>query len=292
MMLGPEVQVERQNAEKNIQDASGDPKNILQGVPSSAQASGIQVDILRETAEKGHYPDIERWNRSMTRHEKKRIILVKELFTEQRLVKIGGVSTAMQVKQFKGADLRNNTDVRLELDSGLSSTKAGQTQALQALADKGYLGDVVNDPEIRAEFLKRYGLSGFTGKENVDIERAERENSAIVSGDVSGIYLAEPGQIDPMTGQSGPPNVLMDDPLFKYDNHMIHFGCHRKFILGTQFRYLPQKGQVILMTHTDLHQQEMIQEAQAQAMAQAQAAMNQAGSPKTQNENQGVPLNG
>ncbi len=268
LTLGPEAQVERQNAEKNIQDSGGDPKNILQGVPPSAQASGIQVDILRETAEKGHYPDIDRWNRSLTRHDKKRLLIIQELFTEKRLVKIGGVGVTTQVKEFKGADLRNNTDLSLELDSGLSSTKAGQTQALKALADSGYLGDVANDPEVRGEFLKRYGLSGFTGKENVDIERAERENSAIVSGDVSGIYLAEPsGQIDPMTGQPGPPVVLNDDPLFKYDNHMIHFGSHRKFMLGAQFKYLPQKGQVILMAHADLHQQEMIMEAEAQAMA-------------------------
>lgn len=292
LTLGPEVQVERQNAEKNIQDASGDPKNILQGVPPSAQSSGIQVDILRETAEKGHYPDIDRWNRSLTRHDKKRLLIVQELFTEQRLVKIIGIGATKKVKEFKGSDLRNNTDLTLELDSGLSSTKAGQTQALKELGDGGYLGDIVNDPEIRSEFLKRYGLSGFTGKENVDIERAERENSAIVNGDVSGLYLAEPsGQIDPMTGEPS-MTVLQDDPLFKYDSHMIHFGIHRKFILGPQFEYLPEKGKVLLMTHTDLHQYEMIKEAQAQAIAAiadasvggGQGGPKPGGPPKQQNQ--------
>lgn len=278
---GPEIMEERRLAQEGIQDAGGDPKNILKGVPPSASASGVQVDILRETAEKGHYPDTDRWNRSMTRVNKKALILVKELFTEQRLIKVGGASSRSMVKQFKGADLRNNTDLFMELDSGLSSTKAGQTQILSDLANKGYLGDVANDPEIRAEFLKRYGLSGFTGKENVDIERAERENSAIANGDFTGIMLMEPdpmGQVDPMTGQPA-MTVLQDDPLFKYDNHMIHFGIHRKFILGGQFPYLEERRKIILMAHTDLHQQELAREAQAQALAAAASASVGGGAP-------------
>jgi hypothetical protein len=290
LTLGPEVQVERQNAEKNIQDASGDPKNILQGVPPSAQSSGIEVDILRQTAEKSHYPDVDRWNRSMTRHYKKRLLIVQELYTEKRLVKIGGIGTTPQVKPFKGADLRNNTDLTLELDSGLSSTKAGQTQALKSLADSGYLGDIVNDPEIRSEFLKRYGLSGFTGKENVDIERAERENSAIVNGDFSEIMLMEQdpmGRVDPMTGEPGMV-VLQDDPLFKYDNHSLHYRSHRKFILGGQFPYLEERRKVVLMAHADLHQQEAMREAQDQAMQAAALASMGEGPPKTQGQPQGV----
>lgn len=287
---GPQVLEERRLAEVNIQDAGGDPKNILKGMSPSASASGIMVDVLRETAEKGHYPDVDRWNRSMTRVYKKRILLVKEIYTEQRLIKIVGISGTSQVKNFKGTDLKNNTDVRLELDSGLSSTKAGQTQILLDLATKGFLGDVINNPELRAEFLRRYGLSGFSGNENVDIERAEGENSAIVNGDVSGLMLMEPtGQVDPTTGQPA-MTVLQDDPLFKYDDHAIHFKVHRKFMIGPQFKYLPLKGQTVLMAHADLHQQQVAQEAQAQALIAAESAAVGGGVPahnQSQQPNQG-----
>jgi hypothetical protein len=289
---GPEVLAERKLAEQGIQDAAGDPKNILQGKPPSASSSGVQVDLLQDLAKQGHTPDIDRWNRSLTRVDKKALLLVKELYTEERLIKVAGRGGTSQVKNFKGADLKDNTDLKLELDSGLSTTRTGQLQILSNLAENGYLGDVANDPEIRSEFLRRYGLSGFTGKENVDIERAESENSAIANGDVSKIMLVEMGEPDPLTGQQS-ITILVNDPLFKYDNHLIHFGCHRKFILSPEFRYLEEKAQVVLMNHTDYHQQLMIEEAQAQAIQQmaveAEAGASGSTQPKT---NQGAQVNG
>lgn len=285
----PQILEERRLQKGQIQDAAGDPKNILKGMPPSASASGVQVDILRETAEKGHYPDIDRFNRALTRVYKKRLLLAKELYTEERIIKIVGRGGTNQVKRFKGADLRENTDVRLELDSGLSTTKAGQTQILMDLAGKGFLGDVVNDPEARTELLRRYGLSGFNSKENVDIERADGENSAINNGDFSQIMLTQKGAPDPMTGIAEDV-VINQDPLFKYDNHAVHYEIHRKFILGNEFKFIDPRAQQILVAHTDLHHQLMMADMQAQAMAQAQAAGAQA-EAKGSKPNQGAPQN-
>ncbi|MEW6186180.1 MAG: hypothetical protein AB1585_10630 [Thermodesulfobacteriota bacterium] len=259
-----QVLEERAIAEREIQDAAGDPKNILKGVSPDASASGYKIDILRETAEQSHTPDVERFNRSMSRVYKKRLLLVKELYTEERMIKISGRGGTSRVKAFKGADLRNNTDLRLEIDSGLSTTRAGETQVLLDLGGKGFLGDLANDAEARGELLNRMGLTGFTAKENVDFERAEDENSAIAMGDFSKIMLTEPLQPGELPGEQ---EVVNEDPFFKYDNHEIHYARHRKFLLSEEAKYLPQEAIEVLIAHTDTHHIPMQAEMQARMMA-------------------------
>jgi len=270
--LPPQTLAEFELHKASIQDASGDPKSILKGKPPSASSSGVQVDILRETAERGHYPDLERYNRSMARVYKKRLLLASEIYSEKRQIKIMGRGHAMDIVSFKAANLRDNTDVRLELDSGLSTTKAGQTQLLMQLAEKGLFGPVEANPELREEFLDRLGLSGSTSQANVDIERAETENAAVSSGKPQNLFLMDPDKI----GEDGTPEVANLDPLFKYDNHPIHYEIHRRFILTSTFAELPQQAQIILLAHADAHETVM----QTMMAAQASVVQGEEGQPQ------------
>lgn len=255
--LPAQVLEERRINKEQIQDLSGDPKNILRGRPPSARSSGVQIDILRETAEKGQYPDIDRFNRALTRVYKKRLLLVKEVYTEERTLKIVGQGDRISVKAFRAADLRNNTDVRLEVDSGLATTKAGQTAMIMDVAGKGFLGNIGENPEIRQQLLRKLGLSGFSEQVNTDYERAQTENNAIAADDVTNIFLVE----DPNNPDS---EILNDDPLFKYDNHAIHYEVIRRFILSAEFRFLPAKAQTVAINHADIHHTMMMAEIQMQ----------------------------
>jgi len=263
--LPQQILDERAVAKEQIQDSSGDPKNILKGKAPSSKASGVMVDILRETAERSHVPDLDRFNRSMSTTYKKRLLLAKKIMTETRMIKAVGKDEATNVIPFKGSDLRDNTDVRLELDSGLSSTMAGKKEILLQLAQYQVIN--MQDPEMRQEYLKRLGLSGFAEKLNVDIERAERENSRIASGDVSGILVVDEENLD----ENGEPQVMVDDPLFEYDNHQIHAEVHRKFVLSAEFVQLPEDLQLIALSHIGAHSD--IAKAQQQEQLEMQMAM-------------------
>jgi hypothetical protein len=118
------------------------------------------------------------------------------------------------------------------------------------LADKGYFGPIVVNDELREEFLRRLGISGFTSQSNVDYERAEKENTAISMGHVEDIFLVDPQQM----GEDGTPMVLNDDTLFKYDDHLIHFNSHRRKIMSDEFKSWPVKAKTILMGHAEIHQ--------------------------------------
>lgn len=293
--LPSQVLDERQLHRQVAQDAAGDPKNVMRGQAPSAQASGVMVDTLREAAEQGHHPDITRFYRSHKRTYRKRLILAKTLYTEERMIKMGGKGNNIQIRKFKGSDLRNNTDVRLELSSGISSTKSGQVQMFLKLIEAGFFSAESDlDPAFREELMRKMGLSGFEDKTNADVIRAQGENSMISNVDEDGyetaVFNTPDGEIsipfipgiflpisDPEAGPSSDPEqqpepiVLSYDPKFKYDNHAIHYHIHRTFIIGSEFKTLSEDAQSILIHHTDIHKQTML--AQAQEEAQRQAAM-------------------
>lgn len=272
--LTAQIMEERMLHKQQIQDSSGDPKNILKGQAPSASDSGIKVDILRETAERSHYPDTDRFNRSLGRVYKKRLILAQEIITEERMMKVSGKGNRINVIAFKGSDLRDNTDVRLELDSGLANTKAGQRQILMNLAEKGFLGDVINNSELRRDLLQRFGMSGFAEQENVDMDRAEKENGAISLGQFDGIFLVDTENV-PEGGSVLDAGVLVDDPYFKYDNHEVHFEIHRRQILSPEFKEWPLRNQTVLIHHTDITNAVLQANKQAMMMQEQEAAMAQ-----------------
>ena len=290
--LPEQVLAERAIHRAAAQDAAGDPKNVLRGNAPSAQASGVMVDILRDAAEQGHGPDIDRFYRSVKRGKRKQLILAQAVFTEERMIKVPDKSEQSKVISFRGTDLRGNTDVRMEKASGMASTKTGQSQMLLKLTESGFFnGQSDIDPEHRNEMLRLMGLTGFRDKRNVDVDRAVFENNlvAVAKDDNMGIFrLPDPetgdeiqipvipglflsmGSPDP---QSGEGIVISDDPLFKYDNHQVHYESHRRFILSAEFRELDREIQQFMISHTDIHNK-MIEAQQAQE-AQKVAMMNQ-----------------
>lgn len=248
--LPKQVLEERQLQKEQMQDASGDPKNVMKGEQPSANASGILTEGLRETAEQGRYPDVDRFNRSLTRVYKKRLLIAQEVMTEERMVKTLGRGNKVKITRFKASDLKGNTDVRLELDSGLIKTKSGQGQMLLNMIQAGFFKEGEVSPTIRQEVLQRLGMSTFTNETNDDADRAEEENTSMASGELT-VMLSE---TNPETGED---EVLNYDPFFKYDVHEVHFDIHRKLIISPEFRELPRQAQTVAMAHADLHQKQI-----------------------------------
>ncbi len=298
--LPSQILDERNNHRQVAQDAAGDPKNVMRGQAPSAQASGVMVDTLREAAEQGHHPDVLRFFRSRKRTYRKRLIWAKNLYTEERIIKFGGKGESPKIIKFKGADLRDNTDVRLELSSGISSTKSGQVQMFMKLIEAGLFSTESElDPAFREELMRKMGLSGFEDKTNADVIRAQGENSVVANITeedyefagfdtprgivevqfIPGLFLsiADPEasppdpSVPPEQQQPPEPIVLSEDPKFKFDNHMIHFGVHRDFIIGSEFKMLSPDAQETLIKHTDIHHHMM--QAQADEAMQKQAKM-------------------
>ena len=271
--LPDQVLKERAIHQQSAQDAAGDPKHVLRGQAPSSQSSGVLVDILQQAAERGHVPDIKKYYRALKRVYRKRLILAKMLYTEERIIKIAEEDN-ISIMSFTASDLRGNTDIRLEVSSGISSTKTGRANQVMQLAQHGFFGDLGQDPIMRAQLMKILGLTSFSNNMNQDLRRAQQENNKIKNGDIENIMLSEGDE------------VMNLDPLFKYDKHDIHYEIHRKFILSNDFGKMDQKAQVILIAHCDLHHQLMVGQQQ-QEMAQQMAISGR--TPPGQGGGQGKP---
>ncbi|OEU68503.1 MAG: hypothetical protein BBJ57_07435 [Desulfobacterales bacterium PC51MH44] len=306
--LPAQVLDERQIHRQVAQEAAGDPKNVMRGQAPSAQASGVMVDTLREAAEQGHTPDVMRFYRGIKRTKRKSLILAKQLYTEERTIKIAGKGNEVEVRTFKGSELRDNTDVRMELASGLSSTKTGQVQMFLKLIEAGFFGPESQiDPEFREELMRKMGLSGFADKDNADVQRAQGENSLISHASEDETYQETKIKVkggvktmkvipsiaftmnDPEAENPDDPQAAIEvvsDPKFKYDNHAIHFAIHRDFIISQQFKSLLPDSKALIIMHTDYHKFVMkiqMEEAMAQQLAlqeQAQGGQKPGGPPK------------
>jgi hypothetical protein len=277
-----QVLEERRLHVEGAQQAAGDPKNILRGQAPGSGFSGISIDILRESAELSHTPDIERFYRSWNRVKKKQLILAKDTYTESRILKVAGEGNKIIIKSFVGANLYDNTDVRLEIDSGISTTRAGANEFMMNLIQNKFFGDVSQRPDIQYELLKRFGMSWIPVATSVHEERASAENGIIaVAGKddiavelgsdrvpiplLDGIFYAKHDE------EQGEPVVMSNDRLFKFDDHQIHYDEHVKTILSKEFSAWPPANQLILIGHTDIHKMAITAKEQADMQRQAAA---------------------
>ena len=256
---------ERKLNKESAQEVAGSPKNVLQGQSPHSGASGVLVDILRETAEQSHSPDIMRFYRGWNLMNKKKIIIAKTLYTSSKLLKIPGKGNDILVKKFIGADLRNNTDIRFELDSGLSTTNAGKNQFILSLVQQGFWGpDPTLYPEVQRELLRRMGMAGFPEPQNIHRERAEYENSVIADGSEKELtriafpmILLKDEQGETLVDDREQPVSLFppgEDPVFRLDPHELHVSVHDQLIFHREFLTWTEDKQMMLIAHRDLHQ--------------------------------------
>lgn len=280
-----QVLKERELQKGTAQDAGGDPKNILRGQSPTSGASGIMVDSLREAAEASHAPDIARFYRKWSKVQRLRLTVGQSLFSETRILKIPGEGNQIKVRAFKGADFRSNTDVRLELDSAMSSTQAGKNEMMMKLLGAGFFGDIAMQPKLRREIGKKMGLGSLPDEENLHQDKAEMENSIFAFGsdeDIKMVALPNAPILDPDTGEpiineeTGEIFSLFPksyDPTFRFDNHAVHAKVLIEFILSKEFPRLSRVRQSWARAHLDLHQAAMaaIEEENTQKLAEKAA---------------------
>lgn len=289
--LPEQVLAERAVHRSSAQDAGGDPKGVLRGQSPGSRASGVLVDILRETAEQGHAPDIGRFYRSLKRVYRKRLIIKKNITTEKRIIKIAGKGNETRIKEFIGADIRNNTDVRLELDTSSSKTQAGKGQMLSEMAKSGVFSDENIPLDVRHEMLQFVGLTGMKEKNNVHIEYAERENAMLAAATTKDVMVEQltedtdimAGQVvkylpgifaNIMNPQTGEEVIVGEDPTFKFHNDKLHIEYHEYFILSPEFKTIHPVIQQIALEHLNSHYKAM--EVKEQKILQDQLIAQQA----------------
>lgn len=109
-----------------------------------------------------------------------------QYWTVPRMVKVAGKGEQFDVLAFKGADLRSNTDIKIEAGSALPTSKAAKQAFIMDLMQMGFI-----PPEEGLKLMEMGGIQQLYEQLSIDTAQANRENMkmANVTPDMMSTYL-------------------------------------------------------------------------------------------------------
>jgi hypothetical protein len=195
---------------------------------------------------------------------------VKQYWDMPRMVKVTGRDGTYNVISFKGSDLRENTDIRIEAGSALPTSKAAKQAFLMDMMAQNFI-----PPEKGLELMDMGGVNRLYEEVRVDYAQATRENMrmAAVTQEQISQYAQTFVPKDPMTGEPNPEMGLVDPksgeplmdqagnptepplivPVNSYDAHQAHIQIHNTYRKSQEFESLPQETKDLFEQHVNQH---------------------------------------
>lgn len=155
---------------QDMEDISGQHEVSKGGVPPGVTAA-TAISFLQEKDDSlltHTYQDVEA---GMEDIAKQSLQLVQQFWDSQRQVKVSGEDSFFDTLLLSGADLKNNTDVRMEGGSSLPTSKAAKQALLMDLMKMGFI-----DPNDGLKIMDIGGVQKLYQRIKVDEQQAQREN--------------------------------------------------------------------------------------------------------------------
>ena len=219
------------------------------GTNKSDIRSGEMVQLLLEQDDQGNIPTHAIFEESLEAVMKRVLRRIQKGYSSERMLKIQGSDGEFEIVSFKGADLRNNTDVSVKKESSIPGSRvAKQAQVLQRF-EKGLYGDPA-DPEVRRHIMTMLDdavVQDIYGDTFLDEKNSKLENKAMMS---------QPGV-----------TYLVNS----YDFHPLHVKEHNRFRKLREYQQMKVKNRKLFLmleatfeNHIAMHVK-FIMEAQANA---------------------------
>lgn len=287
--LPNQIYTERDQVVEDIKRI-GMTQDVLEGTNPQGVKTAYQLEQLLENALASLGATFQRWEKSVEREETKKLLLISKRYKEPReefgrkMKAINKDLTDVELDMFLGEDLRDNVNVRVETNSSVPKSKAGENAALRDLVQNGIL-DVIANSVNKREFLDKMGIKGFDTQSSPDVKRAQWENSIIEEGDMQNMIVKPASQEeDPITGQ---PIQIPPSTILELDDHETHIIIHAARMKDPNV--IAEVRQKYLM-HIEEHLQALREAAMAQQQAQVappapgQGGKAKKGQPKTQSQ--------
>lgn len=152
---------------------------VLQGQTPPGVRSGTAIDSLAEKDEVNQFPVAVRDNRTWSTVGRRLLQLVRENWTDERLIRVRGDDGETEILGMRGANVPEHVDVIVEADTMLPSSRVGRLQALVQLVQFQIL-----DPRTAQEAI----FSGFgtvqaaIHRATLDQRKQRRENRKLIRG--------------------------------------------------------------------------------------------------------------
>lgn len=268
----------------DMSDISGQHE-VSNGSTPPGVTAATAISFLQEQDESliaTHYTSIEE---GIEKVASQCLNYVKDYWDEARTIKVVGNEGTFDVQTFKGADLRGNTDVRVEAGSALPTSRAAKQAFLMDLMKMGFI-----DPNKGLELMEIGGINRLYEEIQIDKRQAQRENlkmRVVTQQDVmehQQAWLEQQQQammqapdpnnpVDPMGMPSNPqflsqnPQTTKDIdaglnlapppivPVHTYDNHQVHIEVHNNYRKSQNFENVDPIVKQLFEEHVRQHEE-------------------------------------
>lgn len=212
--------------------------------PSSLR-SGIAINLIDEKDKDVLSATISSVKKAIQKVARASLVLMGNLYDEERLIKVIGEDGEYDVRSFSGAELRENYDVRIYIESGATDSRAGRQSAILDYVQLGIL-DPTN-PDDKRTILKALEFGdpqAYISETLIDEKMAERENEQMNMGE--------------------------DVPIAPWQDHAAHNKVHYLEMKSESFLAKPEEVRNAYIKHSQQHDEQLAKAAQAQLEAEAQ----------------------
>jgi hypothetical protein len=266
-----QVYRERDVIQNKVLTVSGLSQMDLSQRPEGVSA-GRAFLVLQEASDAAVMPSIMALETAIEEIGRRELAVVQQKYTEERTIQIRGDRGRAEFRSFKGSDLRDGLDVRVQAGSSAPWSKSAQLDiklsTIQAVPQLVLKPDNSVDMQKFEKFMDvgATGLSAFASDEDPDLVEIEREHSMFEA-------------YDPSKGSNELPQLAF------WQTHPIHLKQHYDFMKRSRNRFnrwSPDAQQAFLN-----HMQETAQ-AIEEMVGQLQTAAPPGGAPGQPGQ-QGAP---
>src|SRR5215471_137586 len=283
LSMPPQIESLLAGMREQILDVSGQSEVTRGNVPTGVR-SGVAVAYLQEEDDTKLGPTIENAEMATALLGSLTLSRFGQFYTENRIIRFYRRDGKFDAMKFKGADLKNNTDVVCQAGSAMPKSKAARQQYTLELVSLGILTD---PKEIKEELDLG---AGEPDNQDKSIAQADRENNVMLHGmDMGLFHISETGDdndIQKLVATAVPVKAWMD--------HAIHIQRHTSQMMDEEFDDLSRTHPAIprlFDEHVALHQQFLAQQQQQQMQQQMAAKGAPAGQGGTPAGQQALPGN-
>jgi hypothetical protein len=175
------------------------------------------------------------------------LALVDQCWTDQKMVKVVSKNNYTDVKMFRKADMKGNTDFRIEPGSMAPKSRAARNAMMLELVDRQIL-----PPDKILKYLQMVDTNQMYNEMQLDDRQAQRENIRMSEG--------------------------ISIPINEYDNHAAHIMSHENFMKTEEYELLDESSRQIFLLHDQEHKM-ALQMLQMQNQPLEGQAPNDSGEP-------------
>lgn len=248
---------------EQIMEISGQSEVAHGNVPTGVR-SGVAVAYLQEEDDTKIAPTIDNMEDAIALQGSLTLERFSQFYTVERMIQFYKPDGRFDAIKFKGANLKDNTQVMCQAGSAMPRSKAAKQQYTLELVSLG----ILTDPEQIEEMLD-IG-SGAPSVKEMNINQANRENNVMLHGLAIGMFHLQHGASPQQQEQA----VSAAVPVKAWQDHATHIEHHTMQMMDEEFDRLSISNPGIVRLfdeHVAMHQKMMADQQQAAMQAQQAA---------------------